>query len=108
VNYGVRERLKSIISHCGDKHASYQVDCISSFKYLYYLLALVVLSSITKKGGDCKENGPWAIWLIEFWCLMINTIRELISFLVFMFLVHRMQDLLGLRNWGKQHLKRRH
>jgi hypothetical protein len=29
---------------------------------------------------DCKENGPWAIWLIEFWCLVINTIRELISF----------------------------
>jgi hypothetical protein len=26
------------------------------------------------------ENGPRAIWLIEFWCLMINTIRELISF----------------------------
>ena len=30
--------------------------------------------------GACKENGPQAIWLIEFWCLMINTIRELISF----------------------------
>jgi hypothetical protein len=39
---------------------------------------------------------------------MINTIRELISFLVFVFVVHRMQDLLGLRNWGKQHLKIRH
>jgi hypothetical protein len=46
----------------------------------------------------CKENGPRAIWLIKFWCLMINIIRELISFLVFMFVVHRMQDLLGLRN----------
>jgi hypothetical protein len=46
----------------------------------------------------CKENGPRAIWLIEVWCLMNNTIRELISFLVFMFVVHRMQDLLGLRN----------
>jgi hypothetical protein len=46
----------------------------------------------------CKENGPRAIWLIEFWCLMNNTIRELISFLVFVFVVHRMQDLLGLRN----------
>ena len=43
-----------------------------------------------QKGGDCKENGPRAIWLIEFWCLMNNTIRELISFLVFVF-VHRMQ-----------------
>jgi hypothetical protein len=40
----------------------------------------------------CKENGPRAIWLIEFWCLMINTICELISFLVFVFVVHRMQD----------------
>jgi hypothetical protein len=40
----------------------------------------------------CKENGPRAIWLIEFWCLMFNTIRELISFLVFVFVVHRMQD----------------
>jgi hypothetical protein len=46
----------------------------------------------------CKENGPRAIWLIEFWCLMNNTIRELISFLVFVFVVHKMQDLLGLRN----------
>ena len=23
-----------------------------------FMLALIVLSSITKKGGDCKENGP--------------------------------------------------
>jgi hypothetical protein len=29
---------------------------------------------------------------------MNNTIRELISFLVFVFVVHRMQYLLGLRN----------
>jgi hypothetical protein len=49
-------------------------------------------------GRECKENGPRAIWLIEFWCLMNNTIRELISFLVFVFVVHRMQYLLGLRN----------
>jgi hypothetical protein len=39
----------------------------------------------------CKENGPRATWLIEFWCLMNNTIHELISFLVFVFVVHRMQ-----------------
>jgi hypothetical protein len=39
----------------------------------------------------CKENGPRAIWLIEFWCLMNNTIRELISFQVFVFVVHRMR-----------------
>jgi hypothetical protein len=48
--------------------------------------------------SHCKENGPRAIWLIEFWCLINNTIHELMSFLVFVFVVHRMQDLLGLRN----------
>jgi hypothetical protein len=52
----------------------------------------------TNAMGGCKENGPRAIWLIKFWCFMNNTIRELISFLVFVFVVHRMQDLLGLRN----------
>jgi hypothetical protein len=51
-----------------------------------------------QKVGDCKENGPRAIWLIEFWCLMINTICELINFLVFVFVVHMMLELLGLRN----------
>jgi hypothetical protein len=45
--------------------------------------------TLRKRG--CKENGPRAIWLIEFWCLMNNTIRELISFLVFVFVVHRMR-----------------
>jgi hypothetical protein len=42
--------------------------------------------------SNCKENGPRAIWLVEFWCLMINTIRELISFLVFVFVVYMMLD----------------
>jgi hypothetical protein len=37
------------------------------------------------RGRHCKENGPRAFWLIEFWCLMNNTIRELIRFLVFVF-----------------------
>jgi hypothetical protein len=46
----------------------------------------------------CKENEPRAIWLNEFWCLMINTIRELMNFLVFVFVVHRMLELLGPRN----------
>jgi hypothetical protein len=46
----------------------------------------------------CKENGPQAIWLNEFWCLMINTIHELMNFLVFVFVVHRMLELLGPRN----------
>jgi hypothetical protein len=62
---------------------------------------LVQVYALVQYSADrniCKENGPRAIWLIEFWCLMNNIIRELISFLVFMFVVHRMQDLLGLRN----------
>jgi hypothetical protein len=37
---------------------------------------------------NCKENGPRAIWLNEFWCLMINTICELMCLLVFV--VHMM------------------
>jgi hypothetical protein len=41
--------------------------------------------SSLKSVNDCKENGPRVIWPIEFWCLMNNTIRELISFLVFVF-----------------------
>jgi hypothetical protein len=39
----------------------------------------------------CKENGPQAIWLIEFWCLMINTTCGLISLPVFIIIVHRKQ-----------------
>jgi hypothetical protein len=39
----------------------------------------------------CKENGPQAIWLNEFWCLMINTTCELMCLLVFMFIVQRMR-----------------
>jgi hypothetical protein len=39
----------------------------------------------------CKENGPRAIWLIEFWCLMINTTCGLICLLVFIIIVHRMR-----------------
>jgi hypothetical protein len=58
VNYGVKGRLKSIISHYGDKHASLQVDCIFYFKWLLYLLALVVLSSITKKGEIVRKMDP--------------------------------------------------
>jgi hypothetical protein len=51
----------------------------------------------SRRHTTCKENGPRAIWLSKFWCLMINTICGLTSFLVFMFVVHRMQELLGLR-----------
>jgi hypothetical protein len=55
VDYGVRGRLKSIISHCGDIHASYQEDCILSSKHLLYLLSLVVLSPIIKKGEIVRK-----------------------------------------------------
>jgi hypothetical protein len=58
--------------------------------------------------GLCKENGPYVIWLKGFWCLMINIAYGLMSLLAFMFVVHRMLKWLGLRHWGKQHLKRRH
>jgi hypothetical protein len=38
-----------------------------------------------------RKNGPRAIWLNEFWCLMINTTCELMCLLVFMFIVHRIR-----------------
>jgi hypothetical protein len=47
---------------------------------------------------ECKENGPQAFWLIEFWCLMINTTCGLISLLVFIIIVHRMQGELDQGN----------
>jgi hypothetical protein len=51
-----------------------------------------------QKGGDCKENGPRAIWLKRFWCLMINITCGLMYLLMFMFVVHMMLNLLGLRH----------
>jgi hypothetical protein len=41
--------------------------------------------------ASCKENGPQAIWLIKFWCLMINTTCGPICLLVFIIIVHRMR-----------------
>ena len=79
MNYGVRGRLKSIISLSGDKTCILASRLHISFKCLLYLLALVVLSSITKKGEIVRKNGPRAIWLNEFWCLMINTTYELVT-----------------------------
>jgi hypothetical protein len=55
-----------------------------------------------------ENKDQQAIWLNRVWCLMINTTCGLMCLLVFMFVVHRMLRLLGLRQWGKQHLKRRH
>jgi hypothetical protein len=39
----------------------------------------------------CKENGPRAIWLNRFWCLMINITCGLMCLLVFMIVVDMMQ-----------------
>jgi hypothetical protein len=50
-----------------------------------------------QKRGDCKENGPRAIWLKRFWCLMVNIAYGLMCLLVFMIIVHRMLKWLGLR-----------
>jgi hypothetical protein len=74
-------------------------------------LCLVVTSNSHFDGllvTKYKENGPKAIWLNRFWCLMINITCGLMCLLVFVFAVHRMLKLLGPRLWGKQHLKRRH
>jgi hypothetical protein len=57
--------------------------------------------NITKQSNNIyiiyKENGPGAIWLNRFWCLMINITCGLMCLLVFMFVVHGMLKLLGLR-----------
>jgi hypothetical protein len=63
-----------------------------------FSLSFLRLPALPLASGACKENGPRAIWLIEFWCLMNNTIRELISFLVFVFVVHRMRRKLDQGN----------
>jgi hypothetical protein len=57
VDYGVRGRLKSIISHYGGH------SCILASRlhiYMKYLLCLLVFCVVInhQKGGDCKENGP--------------------------------------------------
>jgi hypothetical protein len=78
--------------------------CILASRLLIFIQILVLFACFGsvfinhQKGGDCKENGPRAIWLNEFWYLMINTIHELMNFLVFVFVVHRMLELLGPRN----------
>jgi hypothetical protein len=91
VNYGVRGRIKSIISLSGDK------TCILASRLHIFIQMFVIFACFGcvvinhQKGGDCKENGPRAIWLNEFWCLLINTTCELMCLLVFMFIVHRMR-----------------
>jgi hypothetical protein len=63
VDYGVRGRLKSIISSCGDILASRLHIFIKIF-VIFACFGCVVINH--QKGGDCKENGPWAIWLSDF------------------------------------------
>jgi hypothetical protein len=46
----------------------------------------------------CKENGPRAIWLNRFWCLMINITYGLMCLLEFVFVVHMMLNLLRPRH----------
>ena len=40
----------------------------------HYLLALVVLASITKKGEIVRKMDPWPIYF-GFWCLIFNTTK---------------------------------
>jgi hypothetical protein len=98
VNYGVRGRLKSIISHCGGQ-TCILASRLHIFNQLFVIFACfgcVVINH--QKGGDCKENGPRTIWLNRFWCLIINITCGLMCLLVFVLVVHRMLKLLGPRH----------
>ena len=53
--------------------ASYQVGSFQISKF-YYLLALVVLSSITKNEEIVRKMDPRPIYF-GFWCLMTNTTK---------------------------------
>jgi hypothetical protein len=75
-------------------HPASRLHIFIQMLVLFACFGCVVINH--QKGGDCKENGPRAIWLNEFWCLMINIIRELMCLLVFVFVVHRMLELLAL------------
>jgi hypothetical protein len=98
VNYGVRGRLKSIISHCGGQ------TCILARRLHIFIQMFIIFACFGcvvinhQKEGDCKENGPHAIWLNRFWCLMINITCGLMCLLVFVFIVHMMLELLGPRH----------
>jgi hypothetical protein len=75
-------------------HPASRLHIFIQMLVLFACFGCVVINH--QKGGDCKENGPRAIWLNEFWCLMINIIYELMCLLVFVFVVHRMLELLAL------------
>jgi hypothetical protein len=66
VDYGVRGRLKSIISHCGG-HSCILPSRVHTFIKMFVIFACfgcVVINH--QKVGDCKENGPQTIWLSGF------------------------------------------
>jgi hypothetical protein len=88
----------SIISHCGNKSCilASRLHIFNQMFVIFACFGCVVINH--QKGGDCKENGPWAIWLNRFWCLVINITCGLMCFLVFVFVVHTMLKLLGPRH----------
>jgi hypothetical protein len=98
VNYGVRGRLKvhNITSWGQTCILASRVHIFIQMSILFACFGCVVINH--QKGRDCKENGPRAIWLIKFWCLMINTICGPICLLVFLIIVHRMRRGLDLGN----------
>jgi hypothetical protein len=55
------------------------------------LVGPIFFKEAEEKVVMCKENGPHAIWIKRFWCLMVNITCGLMSLLVFVFVVHRMQ-----------------
>jgi hypothetical protein len=57
---------------------------VKSTQSLFFCLSHITLQRA------CKENGPRAIWLKRFWCLMTNIAYRLMCLLVFMIVVHRM------------------
>ena len=74
LDYGVRGRLKSIIPQgdiCNNK-ISYKSSFHSvSFTIIWYLLLFAFFGRVVikhQKGGDCKENGPFAnlVWILVF------------------------------------------
>jgi hypothetical protein len=67
VNYGVRGRLKSIISHCGDKHASILASRLHIFIQMFVIFSCfgcVVINH--QKGEIVKKMDPRSFGLMSF------------------------------------------
>jgi hypothetical protein len=60
-------RIDSLVDAAASLELMSLLDCYSGYHQI-----------LMKK--ECKENGPQAIWLNRFWCLMINTTCELMYF----------------------------